>query len=89
MSTKRKPQKWQHDGAPCWYYPTLHGTERYAGYIEGEPRGLGGDDGVFVCRVRLEPKSGYRDGARSHVPAAAVWCLEPREVVHGDGNGNG
>ena len=70
------PRPWMRDGAACWYYQVSGEDRRLPGWIEGAPRSLGGDSGPWVCRVRVEPGCGYW---REHVPAAAVWCLEPRD----------
>jgi len=66
-------------GAKCWYSPYMHSPKRYAGVIGGEPSRLGDPDtGPLVVYLRdMEPA--YRDGQRTTVPAAAIWCVAERE----------
>lgn len=69
---------WMVPGAACWYAPHMGSPKRYAGYVGSFPWRLGDPaTGALVVNLRdMEPA--YRDGARTTVPAAAIWCVTER-----------
>lgn len=72
------PPAWMVPGAACWYAPHMDSPKRYAGYIAGPPRRLGDPEtGALVVNLR-DMELAYRDGVRSTVPAAAIWCVMER-----------
>ena len=72
------------DGTPVWYYPSMNGPERFAGFINGSDIFTVG--GTPCVRLRdLEPAYGeWKAGGRAtthrtSVPAAAVHCVKSRQ----------
>lgn len=65
-------------GEPVWYEASPQ--QRFAAVVDGPPSQLG--DGSWCVRLRDlgEDYRQYNGNRRTTVPAAATWCLSPREA---------
>ena len=77
--TLARLSKFIRPGMPVWYWSTP--DIKYAATVDSEPTELG--VGQWVVRLRdLDPEyTKMHPAKRTTVPAAACWCLEPRDDV--------
>ncbi len=76
----RRVVKFVKPDAPVWYYPTINSEIRHAAIVDSEPTELGVGQWVVRLRELDDDYVSKHPAKRTTIPAAAIWCIEPRSV---------